>query len=514
MAAGRADLGAGFEIERFRTLKAEVRGESPSLSVHRGNGSGGVSGLRIGGTVEIDEARTVVPVAWMSLESPRLRIAGSLVLDHAAPRAALELHGGDLDIAQVREVLLALAGDIAGVRDVLDYVRGGRLILSALKMEGPTLFERGAIGRLFLEGRLGAGNIFVPEADLDLRDVAGNVVVSGGILAADLAEARIGDSRARDGSLRMGVTGRGSPFRIDTRVEANLAQLPRVMLRLTRDKGLEDELSSIEDLQGKASGRLTIGDRIGSLRVTVDATELRLSARYRRVPFPVEVDGGRLLFDENGIAVEHLSGRMGRSAFSGIATRVRLGDSPAFERLSGNVSVALGELYPWLASLDGMETARRNIGRLDGYTDLVIARLDGPIPRPAEWRYEAAGSLRGIVVEATPLPGPVAIARGEFRLSPEDVSVTAPDARFLDAAVAISGRVDVYRKPFRKFDATLSGQVGPEALRWIWDAASMPPELLPRAPVSVSAGHLVLDGDGTFSIAGSYVLGNGPALSG
>ncbi|MGB5197827.1 MAG: hypothetical protein WBN64_12260, partial [Candidatus Deferrimicrobium sp.] len=326
-ATGRADLGAGFEIERFRTLKAEARGASASLSVRRGNGSAAVSGLRIGGTVEIDESKTVVSDARVSLESPRLQVSGRLALDRAAPRAALELHGGDLDIAPVRGALLALAGDVAGVRNVLDYVRGGRLTVSALRMEGPTIFGRGAIDRLFLEGRLGAGNIFIPGADLDLRDVGGNVVLSGGILTADHAEARIDDSRARDGSLRMGFTGRGSPFRIDARVHADLAHLPRALLRLTRDKGLEEELTRIEILQGKASGRLTIGDRIGSLRVAVDATDLRLSARHRRVPFPVEVDGGRLLFDDNGIAVERLSGRMGRSAFSGVAARVRLGDS-------------------------------------------------------------------------------------------------------------------------------------------------------------------------------------------
>ena len=514
LAAGRADLGAGFEIERFRALKAEVRGESPSLSVRRGNGSAGASGLRIGGTVEIDEAKTVVSVARLSLESPRLLTSGRLVMDRAASRAALVLHTGDLDIAPVRKALLALAGDVAGVRNVLSYVRGGRLAVSALKLEGPTLFGPGAIDRLFLEGRLGAGILFVPNADLDLRDVAGNVVLSGGILTADHAEARTGDSRARDGSLRMGVTGRNPPFRIDARMEADLAHLPRVLLRLTRDKGLQDELLRIEDLQGKASGRLTIGDRIGSLRVAVDATDLRLSARYRRVPFPVEVDGGRLLFNENGIAVERLSGRLGRSAFSGVAARVRLGDSPAFERLSGTMSVALGEIYPWLASLDGMEAARENVRRLDGVTDLVIGRLDGPIGRPAEWRYEAAGSLRGVVLEGTRLPGPVAMAKGAFRLSTETVSVTSLDARFLDAALRLSGQVDGYRTPFRNLDATLSGQVGPDALRWVWEAARMPPELIPRAPVSISSGHLVLDRDGTFSIAGSYALRDGPALSG
>ena len=513
MASGRADLGAGFVIERFRSFKAKARGESRSLSVRRGDGSAGVSGLRIDGTVELDEAKTVVSNARMSLESPRLQVSGRLALDRAAPQAALEIHGGDLDIAPVRKVALALAGDVDGVRNLFDYVRGGRLALSALKMEGPTILGPGAIERLLLEGRLGAGNIYIPDGDLDLRDVAGKVLLSGGILTAEHIEARIGDSRARDGSIRLGIIGRDPPFRLDAQVDADLARLPRALLRLTRDKGLEGELSRIEDLRGTASGRLTIGDRIGSLRVTVDAEDLRLSARYRRVPFPIEVHGGRLLFDENGIRVERLSGRLGRSAFSGIAAHLRLGDSPAFERLSGNVSAALGELYPWLASLDGMAAARESVRSLDGIADLVIARLDGPIARPAEWRYEADGSFRGVLLESTRLPAPVAMEKGAFHLSPEAVSVAAPDARFLDAAVRLSGRVDGYRTPFRKLDATFSGQVGPDALRRILDTVHMPGPT-PLAPISVSSGRLVLDRDGTFSIAGSYSLRDGPVLSG
>ncbi|MGE5284901.1 MAG: AsmA-like C-terminal domain-containing protein [Actinomycetota bacterium] len=514
VAAGRADLAAGVEIDRFRTVKAEVRGSSPFLSVRRGKGSAGGSGLRFGGTVEIDGTRTVVSAARVSLDAPRLGLSGQLVLDRASPRAALELHGGDLDIAPVREALLSLAGDVPGVRNVLNYVRGGRLTLSALRMEGPAIFGRGAIGRLFLDGRLDAGRISVADADLDLRDVAGNVALSGGVLTADHAVARFGDSRARDGSLRMGAAGRDPPFRLDAHVEADLAQLPRVLLRLTRDRKLEDELSRIENLQGKASGRLTIGDRIGSLRVAVDATDVRLSARYRRIPFPVTVDGGRLLFDEHGIGVERLSGRLGRSAFTGVSARVHLGDSPAFERLSATVSVALGELYPWLATLDGMGKARESVRKLDGFTDLVIARMDGPIARPAEWRFEAAGSLRDVVLEATGMPGPVAMAKGALRISPAAVSVTALEARFLDAAVLLSGQVDGYRKPFRKLDTTLSGQVGPDALRWIWGAARMPPEMTPPAPIIVPAGRVVLDRSGTFSIGGAYTLPKGLVLSG
>ncbi len=179
VAAGRADVGAGFGIDRLGTVKAEVRGESSSLSVRRGNRRADVSGLRFGGTIDIDRTRAVVSVTRMSLESPRLRTSGRLVLDRAVPRAALELHGGDLDVAPLRESLLSLAGDVPGVRTALDYVRGGRLTLSALRMEGPTIFGRGWSDRLFFEGRLGTGNIFVPDADLDLREVAGNVVFSG-----------------------------------------------------------------------------------------------------------------------------------------------------------------------------------------------------------------------------------------------------------------------------------------------------------------------------------------------
>lgn len=514
VASGRGDLSSGFEIERFRSLKADVRAASTALTILRGKRIVAVSGLRIGGSVEADETKSVFSVARMSLESPRLQVSGRLALDRAAPRATLELHGGDLDIAPVREALLALAGDVGGVRDVLDYVRDGRLRLSALKLDGPTVVEWGSIDRFFLEGRLEAGNIFVRDVDLDLRDASGNVVFSDGILIADHAMARVGDSRARDGSLRLGFTGPDRPFKLDAHVDADLAQLPRALSRLGKDGRFAAELSRFEGLQGKSSGRLTIGDRIGSLRVAVDATSLRLSTRYRGFPFPIDVDDGRLLLNESGIAVERLSGRVGRSAFSKVAGRVRLGDTNTIEGLSGDVSIALGELYPWLASLEGMETARENVRKLDGIADLVIARLDGPIARPAGWQYDAAGSLRGVVLETKRLPGPVGMAKGAFHLSPDNVSVAGLDARLLDAAVVLSGWIDGYRKPLLKADATLSGQVGPDALRWIWDAVRMPPELIPRAPISVSTGRLALDRDGTFSIAGTYALGDGPTVSG
>lgn len=513
-AAGRADLDAGFEIERFHALKAEVRGTSKSLAVRRGEGRAAVSGLRFGGTVGIDGTRTVVAVEQISLESPRLQVSGRLVLDRAAPHAVLELNGGDIDIEPVRKVALALAGDVGGMRTMFDYVRGGRMTLSALKIEGPAIFGHDAVDRLFLAGHLDGGNIFVADADLDLRDVEGNVVLSRGILTADHAKARLGDSRARDGSLRMGITGLNPPFRMDARVDADLARLPRALLRLGRDMGLEDQLSHMEELRGKASGRLTIGDRIESLHIVADAEDLRLYTRYRGVPFPIEIDGGRVLLDENGISAERLSGRLGRSAFSGIAARIRTGASPALERLSGNVSAALGELYPWLASLDGMETARENILKLDGSTDFIISRLEGPFARPSGWKFDVTGSLRDVVVEAKRLPAAVSMSKGAFRLSTDSVSVTALDSKILDAAVRLSGRIDGYRTSPRILDATLTGQTGPDALRRIWDAAGMPPELIPRAPVSIQAGRIVLDREGTFSIAGSYLLRDGPALSG
>ena len=149
--AGRADLGVGFVIEGFRMLKAEARGESASLSVRRGNGTAGISGLRIGVTIEIGGAGTVVSVTRMSLDSPRLRVSGRFALDRATPHTALELRDGDLEIEPARKALLALAGDVDGVRNVLDYVRGGHLTLSSVKLEGPSIFGPGASDRLYLE---------------------------------------------------------------------------------------------------------------------------------------------------------------------------------------------------------------------------------------------------------------------------------------------------------------------------------------------------------------------------
>ncbi|MCL5966576.1 MAG: AsmA-like C-terminal domain-containing protein [Deltaproteobacteria bacterium] len=511
--AGTADLDVAFATEGFKVLRAEVRGSAPSLSLHRGDRTLGVTGIRLRGALRLEEGKAIASVSELSLESPRLRTGGRFLIDRAPPRVALALSDGDLDVAAVRKALLSLAGDVAPVKEVAEYLAGGKVSRFALEARGRAVSDLWSLDRLALQGHLREGTVFVRKEGLDLEDVQGNVALSHGILTADHVDARLGNSKANGGTLKVGLTGENAPFHLDAPVQADLAELPPLVKRLARNKGLEDELSLIDGLKGNATGRLTLGDRIDSIKVKADVSDFRLSARYRRIPFPVEITGGRLFYDGNRVGVDRLSGRLGNSTFADIAARVRLGDSPAIEGFSGRVSAALGELSPWLTSFRGMETARERVKRLEGSADLAVARLTGPLARPKEWRYDATGALKDVLLDASPLPGPVAIRTGNFHLVPEAFTVVGLDARVLDAPVRVSGLFKGYRGGPRTIDATVDGVVGPEAVRWIWDTVHIPSELVPRSPISVAGTRLGLDEGGTVSVAGAFAVRNGPALS-
>jgi hypothetical protein len=137
-----------------------------------------------------------------------------------------------------------------------------------------------------------------------------------------------------------------------------------------------------------------------------------------------------------------------------------------------------------------------------------VSRLSGPIGRPREWEYEAEGTVKDVVIDPAALPRPVSVASGGFRADTDSLSVTELDARTLDASARISGALDGYRRGFRNLRATLAGEVGPEALRWVWDNASLPPANFPAAPVGIRDARIGLDNGGTLSAAGTFTVGN------
>ncbi|PWB67488.1 MAG: hypothetical protein C3F14_02055, partial [Deltaproteobacteria bacterium] len=514
---GRTNLGVSFTTAGLRSLDAGVRGSIPSLSLQRGGKTFAAKGLELVGTVHLEEGgKTAVSLTELAAETPRLRAEGNFLLDEGAHKAELAVRGGDIDLTAARGALLALAGDVEAVRDVLAHVRGGKLSSFALENRGETASDLAAIGRFEGKGRYREGAISVPAADLDFTAVEADLTLSRGILTAQRIRARRGSASVEDGNLTLGVTGKGGTFQVDGKVLADASEILPIVKRFAKNPVFAEELSGIDNVRGRTEGRLFLGDRLDRIRLKrVEVTDLRLSGRYRRIPYPIELEKGRFLYAEDGIAVANLAGRIGSSSFSEVAARIRIRDPVALERFSGLVTARLEELRTWIFSFPGMEAARKTIPELAGSLDLSVANVAGPLARPREWRYEASGSVKSLRMSADPLPGPVEATAGNFRIDAETIRVSDLTARILDADVRASGVLTGYRKGHPGIEASVSGRAGQDAIGWVWKEARIPAALTPRAPVEITEARIAVDRNGgaDVSTSGSFRIEDGPTVS-
>jgi hypothetical protein len=511
---GAANLDVRFSTKGFRSLHAEVRLEAPRLSLRRpGRRDLDVEGVHVEGAFDADGVRRAATLSRLSLESPRLLLEGAFRVDDSVPEAELTARGSGLDVTRLREKLLRFAGDVPTVLAILGIFRGGTLTSFSFDAKGKTAAELGVFEGMSIHGSLADGRVLIGSIGLGLEDASGDVSVERGVLTAENAAARIGNSRAWDGNVRVGLAEGDDTLYVDSKVRSDLAGLPAILERAVRGGCLREELPLVESLSGRATGRLTFENRRGGLKTTISLSGMELSARHRRIPLPISIERGTFFYDGDRLGVGRLSGSLGRSTFSGLTARLRLGADTSFETLSGDLDVSLDELFPWLASESGMQALRKQIRDVRGAAALSISRLSGPISRPGEWQYEATGRLKNVFLEAPFLPKPLAGVTGEFGMDGQAIRVAGLEARTMDASLRISGALDGYRGGRWTLEATTDGDLGPEAIGWTWEKAALPADFRPAAPISVADLHVGVAAKGDFSLAGNFNFRRGPRVT-
>ena len=508
------DVSVTVPPTRSRTLHARVRVSASSLSLRRSDRQVlEVGGLRIEGELDGGDGKTAITLSRFSTESPRFLAEISLSADSAAPRVDVTARGSGLDVTALREKLLSFAGDDPTISAIFAIFRGGTLASFSFASGGKTLGDLGVFEGMSIRAVLADGSVRIASVGLDLQEARGDIAVEKGVLSAERAAARIGRSRASDGSVRVGLAANDDTLRVEASVQSDLTELPGILSRAIRGGSFREELSRVEDLSGSATARVTLENRDGALDTKVSVSEMQLSARYQRLPWPIRIRRGSFFYDGNRLGVGELSGSVGDSTFSGLSANLRLGNSPRFEKVFGRFELALEELFPWLSSRPGMEELRTKIAGLRGSVGLSVGKLSGPISRPADWQYQATGTLKDLVLGASFLPGPLEVKSGDFRIDPETIRVTGLEARTADSALRASVVLDGLRRGPRKLDVLVDGETGEEAVRWIWEKASLPVEFHPAAPITLREVRVGLAGTDTLTLAGSFAFRSGPRVT-
>jgi len=210
-----------------------------------------------------------------------------------------------------------MSGHSGAVAGVFHALRGGTIPAMKLEASGPSLADAMRPKNVRMTGHLREGTLFVPGPALDLTDVEGAVVMSGGILEAKDLRASLGGMKGWDGKLKFGLEGDKAPFHLDIAAQADAAELRALLLRLVKDDALKREILKIRNVNGDVSGRLSLGESLDALAASVTVSKARVSASYDGIPQRIAVREGSFKYHDGTIAVAGLTGTIGRSSFSG-----------------------------------------------------------------------------------------------------------------------------------------------------------------------------------------------------
>jgi hypothetical protein len=403
---------------------------------------------------------------------------------------------------------------------IFDIVREGRIPLITFQSQGRRMSDLDDTEHLFIKGNIFDGKISMPvgkpggdRGDFTLVKAAGDVVVSRGILEGKNLRAQWKNQQLQEGRVRVGLEGEDAPLHLEVIAEMDLASLPPLLGRLIKEETFLSELSRIHDLKGRAVGKIVLGESTASLRTKVEISEMNFMAHYGRIPFPVEIEQGQFSFDEERIGLRSLSGKVGGSIFSGFTANLGVVKKQDLDVVSGNLSLVLGELHHWLSSLEATKGAFKDIPSVKGTLNLNTIKVQGPISSPANWRFETAGELRGVVVKASSLPGLIIANSGRFRATQRELSLDDLQTRWLNTSFNTSGSLHGYLQGIEKGDLHIRGSMTPEDIRQLSNLLGVKKKIPIRSPLSISDGHLSWKKAGDTSFKGDIAVIEGPQIS-
>ncbi len=504
------DLIIAFKTEGLKVLHGNFQGSTQSPTASPVEKEPTVKIKSFKGDIFRSEDKLRVSLDELKLVYPRLNLSGKIDLLNS-PNAALrkvdlELRAIDVDVNATRKIALVRAGDIPVVKDIFDIVKGGRVPSITFTSHGKKMSDLGALENMTIKGNMQNGEIWVPVVDLVLNDVKGDVVISKGILQGNNLEASLGKTRASKGNLKLGLEGDNAPFHLDVALKADLADLPPILKRVIDNDAFQKEMALVENLKGSADGKLVLGESLDAITAKVEAAGINLSANYRRLPYALRVKNGRFSLKDDKIALENVNGNMGKSFFADLSVQFDLNKTSDLEVKTGNSTLNMEELIPWVSTFDAFKAKMKPIDTVKGIVSLSGLSLQGPLSSPENWQFQTTGKLKNLTIASSLLPDRLKVPGGNFNITSKDISVTDVQLNFPDSALMASGTITGYLKGVEKLDLKFNGNVGPKNTKWFSDQLNLPPILVLKPPVSISAGHLTWNNRQETTFSGKITL--------
>ena len=510
--SGDLSLEVGLTSTGLKKIKTEINGTLPSLGLVRGNRKTVVEGSSFKAAISRDEGIVNAIIDRLDVASPRLAANGELTLDPASS-SRLKLAGKELDVSQVRDWALKIAGDIEVVEYIFRHVKGGKIPEISFQTAGRSFDELWKTNNMAVTGTLRDGNIIGFATGSNLEEVSGPFVVSRGVLEANQFSARLGKIQGRDGVVRVGLEGKSAPFHLDMMVQADATELRSLLLRVVENEDFRKEVSKLRDVKGNLSGRLILGERIDSILPKVSILKAAISGSYDPIPYPISVKEGRFQYGDGKVALDSVSGTVGLSSFSEVTGSLSYSGARQIEVESGRFSLDVAQTSNLLNRFAVLPKGLRDVDFTQGRLDLIALSLKGPLDQPSQWDFSSTGSVSGIAVKHANLPGVMNVSGGSLSATPAKLTVSDAKVNLLDASVTVEGFLQGFNEAPLSLDATATGAIGGEVAGWLSRQIELPKGLMLRSPLQVTKGHVLWKEGGDVAFQGDLTVAGGPRLS-
>ena len=514
-----SELSIRFETRRFNMVNGIVEGSNPYLIWPNHGKPLKINGSRLEGEFHLDQTKSTFTLRRLDLNQPRLRAGGSL---KAGPLhrwktspARMEVHITDADVTSARKTLEVLADEIPWIPEVAGIVRDGKIPVFSLTASANEPGSLLSSQNLRIQSRIDNGKVHVPNADLPLDQVSGNVEIAGGYLTGSDLQAQYGDTRGTAGSLTIAIGEESPMVTVEIDVDADLAPLPPLLKKWVPDEAFGREMDRLSDVRGRASGRLVVQSNRKSFRTLVDVSAFNLSAVYGRLPHTLEIFGGRFSYEPESIIVNDLDGRLGNTTFQEVTAGVTWNREPYLAVYSATADIFPAQILPWLRSVEPSNPFWTREPQIGGIIHLSELELNGPFFQPGQWTLESHGSAMEMTLALTGLPGELEVPRARFHAKRDAagaaLNLREATAGLLDTSFDLSGTFSGDGEETARADIRFQGSLNRAVMQWLYTTFHLPNRLMVKTPLSVSDGRALWTKAGQTEVKGQFAVAGGPA---
>ncbi|MCK5709903.1 MAG: hypothetical protein KAI07_05130, partial [Deltaproteobacteria bacterium] len=489
----KIDMDLNYKSQQLKVLQGNLTLTNFKLALSKGDKEFKISGKEIDTDLYFDENKSVFTLNNAEFAYPDIKASGEHNIDKTNNKINLNLRGTDINVESSRDAVLFVAGGDRIVDLIFNIVRGGTVPEITLEASGENFKDLWKKGNYEVKGSMTDGKIFVPIGDFDLVEVSGSAVIGDGRLEGTNLRAKSGNSLGYDGSFLLGLEGPIGPLDLDISVDSDASDIPDIIKKFVDDEGLVYELSLIENIKGRASGRLKIGDTKKSPKTSVYVTELDITGDYKRVPEPVSIKGNKFEFSDKSIEFEALDINIGNFASPQTTGFYHWKEEKFIKLSSKETNVDLSVLFPWLSSFEIIKPHLRHIESMDGSAFFSTIDFTGPVSDSDKWEINAAGNVNKIDVNLEGFGSAMTISKAEIKSSSQDMTLSNASIQIKDSVMSVGMVLNDYFRDTLKFTMDFYGDMLADEAKLFSDYFSVPEQLTFNSPISISDSSLVVE---------------------